>query len=96
MATNIEILEKAPEGATHVNITGISYYKCCYDRGCQWLNYRGGSWLKVDGGPDRALEDINRIVELENMATQAKNLAERSTQFGNERKDISVRISENL
>lgn len=93
---NTKILENAPEDATHVNITGNSYYKCCFERGCQWLNFRGGKWLKTDGGPDRLLEDIKRIVELEHMATQVKLLAEKETQFGGKRKDISARITENL
>ena len=93
---NSEIIENAPEGATHVNINGNSYYKCCFDQSCQWLNFRGGEWLKVNGGPDRSLEDINRIIELEHMASQAKLLAEKETGFGGMRKDITARIAENL
>ena len=62
---NQEILDSAPEGATHIGSEG-DYYKQPKGRGGYWGMYKG-SWGRLSALLDdaRSLVDIERITELE-------------------------------
>tara|TARA_R110002153_G_scaffold130436_1_gene279317 strand:- start:558 stop:917 length:360 start_codon:yes stop_codon:yes gene_type:complete len=62
--TNQEILENAPEGATHVDGDG-DYFKYSF-RSWTYYDEQYNGWFVSDSKSLRSLKDIRRIVELEN------------------------------
>ncbi len=73
---NKQILDNAPEGATHVSDNGV-YYFMNYPVA---MNYwtRGQEWVESGGIHHlcRALADLRRIVELEAQLKTAKEQGE--------------------
>jgi hypothetical protein len=72
-----EIIDNAPEGATHVEVLTdykkIYYYRRCYKDFCNKFMYdvyQQGTWYICSdiSGEFRSLADIRRIAELESIA----------------------------
>ena len=86
--TNQEILENAPECATHVEVLTdykkIYYYRRCYKDFCNkfmYEVYQQGTWYICSdiSGEFRSLADIARIAELEEIV---KAVAHIGVDFG--------------
>lgn len=59
---NQEILDNAPEGATHIDDEG----DYCKTMGIRWVYHNRHKWYQFDGATGmRLLTDIRRIAELE-------------------------------
>ena len=66
-----EILDNAPEGSTHIDEDG-TYFKRTYGQAYCWVNK--STWMTANKSRAmRSLADIKRIIDLEGVASLAKN-----------------------